>query len=807
MTDKSNRTLLTNLFKNCLDILRDNESLVGDKALRTFGYLLILRTLENKKLDTVKINFNNRVYPNLDKLTREKVLLFTKFSNLAQSKDDNLPKIMDIIWKCVLCEHPQTKDIFNANDSFGIKNTYTYVKLVKKLNEFDFESIDHDIQGEAYEDMAQDILIGKVLGQFFTPPMVKKFIINKLIKPRIKKNGQFETIYDPAMGTGGFLITALRYLQKTAKVNNVNIDWNFATKQDGIGGREVEKDTYKLAKANLLISTGHIFNNIDCDNSIRNPIIKKYDIIVTNPPYGIGGFNYSEINHKLRNEYLPIRTNNAVSLFIQSVIYILKENGRCAIVVPNGQDLFSTNKTYVAIRQLLLKSCDLQAVYYFPPNVFTNTSIKTCVLYFIKKKLMKDVLKITPSYSKTTQKEIKRGYKFCEYHSTNNIKFYDCDIINSKVKLLVTVPIKDISNNNYSLNYSEYIKEEVKIFNKNIIVKKLGDICELKNGQNITKKEFIDGPYPVIGGGQKPLGFHNKYNVLQNTIIISKYGTYAGYVSKYNQKNFVSNNGIYVKEVNKLVNKYYLYYYLKYIQNNLYKLRTGTAQPMIKIQYLTNVNIPIPSMEVQDVIVKQLDIIYNKCIHASQVKIKQLESLNKLCIRNQIEFGKNQVKKLGDICKVKQGKYLTKTYKIEGIYPVFGGGNISFYINQYNRENDIIISKDGVSENCVRYYNDKFFLNHHGWTIDIIYKHIIKKYLYYHLLVNQSQLYNIAKGTAQKGINQINFYSINIPIPSIEKQKYIVNYCEKNDQLINELKEEIERNKELANNIIKTIIE
>jgi hypothetical protein len=122
---------------------------------------------------------------------------------------------------------------------------------------------------------------------------------------------------------------------------------------------------------------------------------------------------------------------------------------------------------------------------------------------------------------------------------------------------------------------------------------------------------------------------------------------------------------------------------------------------------------------------------------------------------------------------------------------------VSYHINQFNRENEIIVAKDGVSAECVRYETGKFFLNHHGWTItctDVI----TKKYMFYALQSIQQELLNIAQGTAQLGINQQNFYKLKIPIPSIERQQQIVEYCEFNDELIQQLKKEIEQNKKQA---------
>jgi type I restriction enzyme M protein len=87
----------------------------------------------------------------------------------------------------------------------------------------------------------------------------------------------------------------------------------------------------------------------------------------------------------LKNEYVPIKTDNAVSLFIQAIIYMLKINGKCAVVLPDGQDLFSkTNTTLVAVREYLMKTCDLKEIIYLPSGIFTYTTIKTCVFFFIK---------------------------------------------------------------------------------------------------------------------------------------------------------------------------------------------------------------------------------------------------------------------------------------------------------------------------------------------------------------------------------------------------------------------------------------
>ena len=452
-----------------------------------------------------------------------------------------------------------------------------------------------------------------------------------------------------------------------------------------------------------------------------------------------------------------------------------------------------------------MKTCDLKEIIYLPPCIFTYTTIKTCVFYFVKKREGTDVLETKIKVSKT-QKETGRDYKFSKTHQTTKVKFYDYNPYEDVKNLLVEVPIEKIVSNSYSLNYAEYMKDETEEeqYEEGVVVKTLGEVCNFKNGKGIKKDSLVEGEYPVIGGGQKPMGFHNEYNADENTILCSSSGAYAGFVSKYDKKVWASDCFSIIPK-NSSINNTYLYYLLKTIQDKIYKLQTGTAQPHIYSKDLQNMKIPIPSLERQQEIVKYLDFIYEKANKTSNEKIAELKQLNEFCLNNQKIFSENVVKTLGEVCKVNQGTYIKPDMKIQGEYPVYGGGNVSYYINQYNREDEIIVAKDGVSADCVRYEKNKFFLNHHGWTI-ICKDEITKKYVFYHLQSIQPELLSIAKGTAQLGINQENFYKLKIPIPSLERQKEIVEYCEYNDTLIKQLETEIENNKRLAQQFITGIV-
>ena len=187
--------------------------------------------------------------------------------------------------------------------------------------------------------------------------------------------------------------------------------------------------------------------------------------------------------------------------------------------------------------------------------------------------------------------------------------------------------LNDINNDNK--NKIEKLKRMNDLYlNINLIEyenKNLGDICEFKNGKGIKKEDLISGEYAVIGGGQKPMGFHNKFNTNEDTILCSSSGAYSGFINKYNIKTWIS-DCFSIIPFYENINNSYLYYYLKFIQNKIYKLQTGSGQPHVYSKDISTINIKIPSLEKQKEIIEYLD--YNSDI------IKNLEK--------EIEFNKNK---------------------------------------------------------------------------------------------------------------------------------------------------------------------
>jgi type I restriction enzyme S subunit len=821
-----NKNVLITTFKCCLNILRDNEGLTGEKALRTLSYLLILKLLEPHfgneiDIDNYNYDFESCFDDECINHNKNRLLKIIRFSNLSNEKEDDIPNLMKYLWDIILSVHPTTKNIFLKGKGFDIQHKSTYKKLIDKLNSLNIKTTDYDILGNAYEEVIQDIMTGKVLGQFFTQPLVKKMMV-KLINPQIHLDGTIDTCGDPTMGTGGFLISYLQYILEQAKIKNIKPNWDFI-KTEGLYGKELEPDTYQLAVSNMLISSGHMFEELERGDSIREPITRKFDNILANPPFGIKGLKYDDFQSSLKSEYIPIKTDNAVSLFIQAIIYMLKINGKCAVVLPDGQDLFSkTNTTLVTIREYLMKTCDLKEIIYLPSGIFTYTTIKTCVFYFVKKREGTDILKTEIKISRS-QKESGRNYNFTKTHQTSTVKFYDYNPYTEVKNLLVEVPIEMIVNNSYSLNYAEYIKDETEEdqYEDGIIVKTLGELCNfLPKSKRQASYGEKNGKYPFYTSSQICSKYCDEYDYENECLIIGTGGTAN---IKCDSK-FSCSTDNFIIEINKAYMTKYIYYYLL---NNIELLQQGfigVGIQHISKEYLNNVKIPIPSLERQEEIIKYLDFIYEKANKTSNEKIVELKQLNAFCLNNQKIIGENIVKNLDEVCKFDIGG--TPSRSKNEYYE--NGNNLWVSVRELNGgyiyDTKEKLTDLGVENSSVKLFAKDTILFSFKLSIGktaivgnplytneaiagIISKNNLlnNKYLYHYLTINDFS--KLGSGILGNGsLNKKSLGQIKIIIPSIERQKEIVEYCEYNNILIKQLEKEIENNKQLAQQFITNIV-
>ena len=819
---------LTTLFASCMNILRDLEHLTGDKALRNLSYLLVLRLIE--PMNGKEIDFNDHSYT-LGKYQskRHKLIEYTKFSKIATSEEEDIPAMLGIVWNLILSQHPKTKDIFLPGKGFDIKKQRTFVRLVKKLNEFDFSSVSVDIQGHAYEDLLKEIMTGKVLGQYFTQPLVKDLMV-EVVNPRLHKDGTCETIFDPAMGTGGFLMTSLAHMKKQAEIEGIEIDWNFMTSK-GLGGREAEPDTFVLTKTNMFMTAGHMLTGLEQGDSIRNPITNKYDIILANPPFGIKGLDYREIESHLRDSYMPIESKSAVPLFLQSIISILKVGGRCCMVMPDGQELFGKSRALVALREYLMKTCDLKEIYFMPSGVFSNTSIKTCVVYFHKKKEGVEVVKIGGKKTRT--------YKFSRTHQTKKVKFYDYNPYEKVKNLLVEVDIDRMAENSYSLNYAEYLEEEEEEEDEEMCGgvewKTLGEVMT-KNITKITLED--DNKYTVIG--MSSLGYSQvKKHVYGNEIkmkrqqptingqfVISKILNYChGFIIPQTSGGILSTE-YWIFDVNNslILSKYLDYIFNDYIRPNLKKISNGVGIPRINYEKFKLLKIPVPPLSVQQTIVEKLDFLYEQSIKTSEQRIEELKRERGMWMET-LTLGVEE-KTMGEVCNFEIGgtpARKTKEYWENGdnkwvsVRELNGG-----YIYDTKEK----ITDRGVEKSSVKLFQPetvlfsfKLSIGKTGIVGVPLYSNeaiaginsknsstLLNKFIYYYLTITDYSDKGV--GAMSKGsLNKRSLAKLKIPVPPLSVQQTIVERCEQIDALIAELEQTTERNKELAKLVLDKSIQ
>ncbi|MCV3743554.1 restriction endonuclease subunit S [Ureaplasma sp. ES3154-GEN] len=133
---------------------------------------------------------------------------------------------------------------------------------------------------------------------------------------------------------------------------------------------------------------------------------------------------------------------------------------------------------------------------------------------------------------------------------------------------------------------------------------KLKDIANLQKGKIITNKQIITGDIPVVSGGMKPSYYHNQANIFEPVITVAASGS-AGFLDYFEQPIWLSDAIGITKKDNILIK--FLYYYLKHQQDIIYGLKKGKVVSHIYISDLGNIFIPVPSLEIQEKIVKTLD--------------------------------------------------------------------------------------------------------------------------------------------------------------------------------------------------------
>lgn len=253
---------------------------------------------------------------------------------------------------------------------------------------------------------------GRNGGEYYTPRALIRTIV-KVVDPQIGN-----TIYDGAVGSGGFIVESFDYLTQDKSKLSPD-DWNTLQKKT-FYAKEKKPLPFIIGLMNMIL------HGIDAPNIIRTNTLSenltdiqeknRYDVIMANPPFG--GKERAEVQQNF-----PIKTSETAFLFLQHFIKILKAGGKAGIIIKNTF-LSNTDNASTSLRKHLLETCNLHTILDLPGGTFTGAGVKTVVLFFDKgtstKKVWYYQLNLDRNLGKTNPLNEKDLAEFVELQKTKS---------------------------------------------------------------------------------------------------------------------------------------------------------------------------------------------------------------------------------------------------------------------------------------------------------------------------------------------------------------------------------------------------
>ena len=507
--------------------------------------------------------------------------------------NENIPQLFRDIFKGAFLPYrdPETLNLF-----------------LKEINGFAY---DHSERlGDAFEYLLSVLSSQGDAGQFRTPRHIIDFIV-EIVNP-----AKEDTVLDPACGTAGFLISSYKHILRQ---NTKNRPGDLLTTDDkgrlmtNFCGYDISPDMVRLSLVNMYL---HSFANpsiYEYDTlTSEDRWDERYDVIMANPPFMSpkGGIR--------PHSRFTIKAKRSEVLFVDYIAEHLNVHGRAGVIVPEGI-IFQSQNAYKNLRRMLIDEGYLYAVISMPAGVFQPYSgVKTSILLMDKTlakkageilfvKVSNDGFDLGAQRMLIDKNDLPPALKIVKTWKQAIAKGKSVGLDETDKTIAHTVSKEKIAESgDYNLSGDRY-KEIISYAHVKWPMVELGEVCEIKKGSAITKKQIEGGEIPVIAGGQKPAYFHNEFNREGKTITISASGAYAGFVNYFEKPIFASDcSTIQSLDENNLMTKF-VHLLLHGKQDEIYKFQIGMGQPHVYPKDLKKFQIPLPPLEVQEKIVAELD--------------------------------------------------------------------------------------------------------------------------------------------------------------------------------------------------------
>lgn len=369
---------LTGFVKRIRDIMRNDAGINGDaQRIEQITWLLFLKVYDAKEQDW---EFNEDDYTSIipencrwsnwavdDKsgtaMTGDKLLDFVNNTLFPTLK--NLPVDADTPIKKAIVQ----TTFADANQY--MKDGVLLRQIINIIDELDLTDYDEiHAFGDIYETILKELQSAGSAGEFYTPRAVTDFMA-QIIKPQIG-----EKMADFACGTGGFTTSWLKELKNQVKTTEDEQAYS-----NSIYGIEKKQFPYMLCITNMLLHDLDV-PKVFHDNTLLRDVLDyteddKVNVILMNPPYG--GSEKADVKNHFPAD---LASSETADLFMSVIMYRLKQNGRAAVILPDGF-LFGTDNAKINIKKKLLSEFNLHTIIRLPSSVFAPyTSITTNILFF-----------------------------------------------------------------------------------------------------------------------------------------------------------------------------------------------------------------------------------------------------------------------------------------------------------------------------------------------------------------------------------------------------------------------------------------